>query len=52
MNPKIYVPMQGPSELGAHDARLENWDRVADLPKIDVPTLVIAGATTPWTLRT
>jgi proline iminopeptidase len=43
MNPKIYVPMQGPSELGAHDAKLENWDRVADLPKIAVPTLVIAG---------
>jgi proline iminopeptidase len=43
MNPKIYVPMQGPSELGAHDAKLERWDRVADLPKIGVPTLVIAG---------
>ncbi|ALK98248.1 proline iminopeptidase [Massilia sp. WF1] len=43
INPKIYVPMQGPSELGAHNARLENWDRVADLPKIAVPTLVIAG---------
>jgi proline iminopeptidase len=43
INPKIYVPMQGPSELGAHNARLENWDRVADLPKITVPTLVIAG---------
>jgi proline iminopeptidase len=43
INPKIYVPMQGPSELGAHDARLENWDRVADLGRIPVPTLVIAG---------
>jgi proline iminopeptidase len=43
INPKIYVPMQGPSELGAHNAKLENWDRVADLPKITVPTLVIAG---------
>ena len=43
MNPKIYVPMQGPSELGAHNAKLEHWDRVADLPKIAVPTLVIAG---------
>lgn len=43
MNPKIYVPMQGPSELGAHNAKLEQWDRVADLPKIAVPTLVIAG---------
>jgi proline iminopeptidase len=44
INPKIYVPMQGPSELGAHNARLENWDRVADLGRITVPTLVIAGA--------
>jgi proline iminopeptidase len=44
MNPKIYVPMQGPSELGAHNAKLENWDRVADLGRIAVPTLVIAGA--------
>ncbi|MGO4476832.1 proline iminopeptidase-family hydrolase [Massilia sp. 2TAF26] len=43
MNPKVYVPMQGPSELGAHNAKLEHWDRVADLPKIAVPTLVIAG---------
>jgi proline iminopeptidase len=43
MNPKIYVPMQGPSELGAHNAKLEHWDRVADLPNIAVPTLVIAG---------
>jgi proline iminopeptidase len=43
INPKIYVPMQGPSELGAHNAKLEKWDRVADLPKITVPTLVIAG---------
>ncbi len=43
INPKIYVPMQGPSELGAHNAKLEHWDRVADLPKIAVPTLVIAG---------
>lgn len=43
MNPKVYVPMQGPSELGSHDARLEHWDRVADLPRIAVPTLVIAG---------
>lgn len=43
MNPKVYVPMQGPSELGSHDARLADWDRVADLPRIAVPTLVIAG---------
>ncbi|WP_426192213.1 proline iminopeptidase-family hydrolase [Massilia sp. DWR3-1-1] len=44
INPKVYVPLQGPSEMGSHDSKLEHWDRVADLPKISVPTLVIAGA--------
>jgi proline iminopeptidase len=43
INKKIYVPMQGPSEMGSHNSKLEHWDRVADLPKIKVPTLVIAG---------
>jgi proline iminopeptidase len=43
MNPKVYIPMQGPSELGSHNAKLEYWDRVADLPKITVPTLVIGA---------
>lgn len=42
LNPKVYVPMQGPSELGA-SGKLETWDRVADLPKIAVPTLVIGA---------
>jgi proline iminopeptidase len=42
LNPKVYVPMQGPSELGASGALL-NWDRVADLPKIAVPALVIGA---------
>jgi proline iminopeptidase len=42
MNPKIYVPMQGPSELGASGALLD-WDRVADLPKISVPLLSIGA---------
>ena len=42
LNPKVYVPMQGPSELGASGALL-HWDRVADLPKIAVPTLVIGA---------
>ena len=42
INPLIYVPMQGPSELGA-SGKLLLWDRVADLPAITVPTLVIAG---------
>jgi proline iminopeptidase len=41
-NPKIYVPMQGPSELGA-SGKLLHWDRTADLPGITVPTLVIGA---------
>ena len=43
INPDIYVPMQGPSELGASGV-LADWDRTADLPRIDVPALVISGA--------
>jgi proline iminopeptidase len=43
INPAIYVPMQGPSELGL-SGTLEDWDRSGDLGEIDVPTLVI-GAT-------
>ncbi|MBV8665521.1 MAG: proline iminopeptidase-family hydrolase [Burkholderiaceae bacterium] len=43
MNPKVYVPMQGPSELGSHNAILEHWSRTADLPKITVPTLTIGA---------
>jgi proline iminopeptidase len=43
INPAVYVPMQGPSELGLSGS-LETWDRSADLPQIAVPTLVI-GAT-------
>jgi len=42
LNPKIYVPMQGPSELGA-SGKLVDWDRTADLGKIEVPTLVIGA---------
>jgi hypothetical protein len=42
LNPKVYVPMQGPSELGA-SGKLLHWDRTADLPKITVPTLIIAA---------
>ncbi|MEO7823368.1 MAG: proline iminopeptidase-family hydrolase [Gemmatimonadaceae bacterium] len=42
MNPAIYVPMQGPSELGA-SGKLLNWDRTADLPRITVPTLTIGA---------
>jgi proline iminopeptidase len=43
VNPAIYVPMQGPSELGMSGS-LEPWDRSGDLKDINVPTLVI-GAT-------
>jgi proline iminopeptidase len=42
INPAIYIPMQGPSELGAR-GKLEHWDRTGDLPQITVPTLVIGA---------
>jgi proline iminopeptidase len=42
LNPKVYVPMQGPSELGA-SGKLLNWDRSADLKNITVPTLTIGA---------
>jgi proline iminopeptidase len=42
LNRSIYVPMQGPSELGASGV-LANWDRTADLGKIAVPTLMIGA---------
>ena len=42
LNPKVYIPMQGPSELGA-GGKLLHWDRTAELPQIAVPTLVIAA---------
>jgi proline iminopeptidase len=42
LNPKVYVPMQGPSELGA-SGKLASWDRTADLKTIMVPTLTIGA---------
>jgi proline iminopeptidase len=42
MNPKVYIPMQGPSELGA-SGKLLTWDRTADLKHITVPTLTIGA---------
>jgi proline iminopeptidase len=42
INPTVYVPMQGPSELGA-SGKLANWDRTADLKDITVPTLTIGA---------
>jgi proline iminopeptidase len=43
INKAIYVPMQGPSEMGA-SGKLERWDRTVDLVKIAVPTLVVGAA--------
>jgi proline iminopeptidase len=43
INKSIYVPLQGPSELGA-SGLLSDWDRLADLHRIEVPTLVIGAA--------
>lgn len=42
INPEIYIPMQGPSELGL-SGKLLNWDRTNDLAQIAVPTLVIGA---------
>jgi proline iminopeptidase len=43
LNPKVYIPMQGPSELGAR-GKLAQWDRRADISRIEVPTLTIGAA--------
>ena len=42
LNKKVYVPMQGPSEMGVSGI-LEKWDRTADLKRISVPTLIIGA---------
>jgi len=42
LNPKVYIPMQGPSELGA-SGKLAQWDRLADIHRIKVPTLAIGA---------
>jgi proline iminopeptidase len=42
INQAVYVPMQGPSELGA-SGKLVDWDRTADLADIAVPSLVIGA---------
>ena len=42
LNKKIYIPMQGPSEMGA-SGKLVNWDRTADLGRITVPTLAVGA---------
>jgi len=42
INKKVYVPMQGPSELGT-SGKLVRWDRSADLGRISVPTLAVGA---------
>ena len=42
LNREVYVPMQGPSEMGS-TGTLAHWDRSADLKRIHVPTLVIGA---------
>jgi proline iminopeptidase len=42
INQSIYVPIQGPSELGA-SGKLLHWDRTNDLATITTPTLVLGG---------
>ena len=42
INADIYIPMQGPSELGA-SGKLSDWDRKHDLHKIEAKCLVIGA---------
>ena len=42
-NAQVYNTMQGPNEF-VISGNFKNWDRWADLPKIKVPTLIIAGS--------
>lgn len=42
INRDIYVPLQGPSELGSV-GKLERWDRFEDLARVEVPTLVMGA---------
>lgn len=42
LNAKVYIPMQGPSELGA-SGKLLAWDRVSDLGRLPMPTLTIGA---------
>jgi len=42
INPKVYIPMQGPSELGA-SGKLLHWDRFSDLSQITAPTMTIGA---------
>lgn len=42
LNRAVYVPMQGPSELGL-GGKMLTWDREKDLQKISVPVLTIGA---------
>jgi len=42
LNQTVYIPMQGPSELGA-SGKLAHWDRSAELNRIRAPTLTIGA---------
>jgi proline iminopeptidase len=42
LNPKVYNTMQGPNEFVV-TGNFKDWDRWKDLPRIEVPTLVIGG---------
>jgi proline iminopeptidase len=42
LNQRVYNVMQGPNEFVV-TGNFKDWDRWADLPKINVPTLVMAG---------
>ena len=42
LNADVYIPMQGPSELGA-SGKLATWDRAARLGEISVPALTIGA---------
>ena len=41
LNAKVYIPMQGPSELGA-SGKLADWDRSADLRAAATSTVQLA----------
>jgi proline iminopeptidase len=42
LNTNVYIPMQGPSELGA-SGKLANWDRTGDLGGLRIPVMTIGA---------
>ncbi len=51
LNPKISVPLQGPSEMGI-SGELANWDRTPEPEGSPCPRWSSAPATTRWIQRT